>query len=196
MRKKAARSNRADMLSEGSFSAFLDKVEAAWLAERPDLDLRLACTMLKLERASQLHERRVEAISKKIGLHTGELRVLLALRRSGRPYEQRPTDLFRTLLVTSGAVTKRVARLQEAGMIIRIPASDDGRSENVRLTPKGFTISDRAISEIAREVQHVQTESGLSESEIEVLDLTLSKLLNATSAGKAGTAKRGKSDSA
>jgi DNA-binding MarR family transcriptional regulator len=192
MRKKVARPNRADMLSEKSFSAFLDKVAAAWLAERPDLDLRLAFTMLKLERVNQLHERRVTAVSKRIGLHTGELRVLLALRRSGRPYEQRPTDLFRALLVTSGAVTKRVARLQKAGMIIRIPASDDGRSEYVRLTPKGFTISDRAISEIARDMLHVQTESSLLESEVEVFDLTLSKLLNATSAGKAGAGKRGK----
>ena len=32
----------------------------------------------------------------------------------GRPYEQRPTDLFRSFLVTSGAMTKRLARLQDA----------------------------------------------------------------------------------
>src|SRR6202000_1024656 len=108
------RSKGAELASEPPFSALYDNVEAAWLAERPDLDLRLACTLLRMERANQLHEKRVETISKKIGLHTGELHVLLALRRSGRPYEQRPTDLFRALLVTSGAMTKRVARLQDS----------------------------------------------------------------------------------
>jgi DNA-binding MarR family transcriptional regulator len=156
----------------------LDDIESAWLTERPDLDLATACTLLRMERANHLHEGRVQEISKTIGLQTGELHVLLALRRSGRPYELRPTDLFRALLVTSGAMTKRAARLQEGGFILRVSANDDGRSELVRLTAKGLAVADRGIAEIARVVQQVRIESGLTDQEIAVLDRSLRKLLS------------------
>jgi hypothetical protein len=89
-------------------------IEAAWLQQRPDLDMAMACTPLRTERVNQLQEMRVHALSKSVGLQTGELHVLLALRRSGKPYELRPTDLFRAL---PGAMTKRVARLQEGGSL-------------------------------------------------------------------------------
>ncbi|MBR0816604.1 MarR family winged helix-turn-helix transcriptional regulator [Bradyrhizobium liaoningense] len=155
-----------------------DDIEAAWLEQRPDLDLAAACTLLRLERANQLHEVRLQEISKTIGLQTGELYVLLALRRSGKPYELRPTDLFRALLVTSGAMTKRVARLQEGGFILRVSANDDGRSELVRLTAKGLATADRGITEIAKVVESVTEASGLTKAEIAMLDRCLRKLLS------------------
>jgi DNA-binding MarR family transcriptional regulator len=155
-----------------------DDIEAAWLEQRPDLDMATACTLLRLERVSQLHEMRLQEISKTVGLQTGELYVLLALRRSGKPYELRPTDLFRALLVTSGAMTKRVARLQKGGLILRVSANDDGRSELVRLTAKGLATADRGITEIAKVVENVTEASGLTKAEIGMLDRCLRKLLS------------------
>src|SRR6201995_4767811 len=173
--------------------AIYDDMESAWLTERPDLNLAVACTLLRMERANHLHEARVQAISKAVGLHTGELLVLLALRRSGKPYELRPTDLFRALLVTSGAMTKRVARLQEGGFILRVSANDDGRSELVRLTAKGLATADRGITEIARAVARVTEASGLTHVEIAALDRALRKLLTVTNT-KAGTRKKRAAD--
>ncbi|RZN33730.1 MarR family winged helix-turn-helix transcriptional regulator [Bradyrhizobium sp. Leo121] len=158
-------------------STLYDDIEAAWLEQRPDLDLTAALTLLRLERVNQLHEKRLQDISKAVGLQTGELYVLLALRRSGKPYELRPTDLFRALLVTSGAMSKRVARLQEGGFILRVSANDDGRSELVRLTAKGLATADRGITEIARVVETVTAASGLTKTEIAMLDRCLRKLL-------------------
>ena len=158
-------------------SSLYDDIEAAWLEQRPDLDMATACTLLRLERVNQLHEMRLQEISKTVGLQTGELYVLLALRRSGKPYELRPTDLFRALLVTSGAMTKRVARLQERGLILRVSANDDGRSELVRLTAKGLATADRGITEIAKVVESVAGASGLTKTEIVMLDRCLRKLL-------------------
>lgn len=155
-----------------------DDIEAAWLIQRPDLDLKPACTLLRMERASLMHGARVQAISKIMGLVPGDLHVLLALRRCGKPYEMRPTDLFRTLLVTSGAMTKRVARLQEAGLILRVSANDDGRSELVRLTAKGVSVADRGISEIVHCVKRITTECQLTEHEIDVMDRVFRKLLS------------------
>jgi DNA-binding MarR family transcriptional regulator len=158
-------------------SGLYDDIEAAWLEQRPDLDLAAACTLLRLEHVSLLHEIRLQEISKTVGLQTGELYVLLALRRSGKPYELRPTDLFRALLVTSGAMTKRVARLQEGGFVLRVSANDDGRSELVRLTAKGLATADRGITEIARVVESVTEASGLTKAELATLDKCLRKLL-------------------
>jgi DNA-binding MarR family transcriptional regulator len=171
-----------------------DDIEAAWLQQRPDLDMAMACTLLRMERVNQLHEMRVQAISKTVGLQTGELHVLLALRRSGKPYELRPTDLFRALLVTSGAMTKRVARLQEGGFILRVSANDDGRSELVRLTAKGLATADRGITEIARVVERVSEDSGLTRTEIAALDRALRKLLTVTTAQKGTRKKRAAAD--
>jgi DNA-binding MarR family transcriptional regulator len=176
--------------SEKSMATLYDDIEAAWLQQRPDLDMAMACTLLRMERVNQLHEMRVQAISKTVGLQTGELHVLLALRRSGKPYELRPTDLFRALLVTSGAMTKRVARLQEGGFILRVSANDDGRSELVRLTAKGLATADRGITEIARVVERVSEESGLTQTEIAGLDRALRKLLTVTTAQKGTRRKR------
>jgi DNA-binding MarR family transcriptional regulator len=183
-REGAGRNAAASRTRRGD--ALYDDIESAWLVERPDLDLEVACTLLRMERANHLHETRVQAISKTIGLQTGELYVLLALRRSGKPYELRPTDLFRALLVTSGAMTKRVARLQEGGFILRVSANDDGRSELVRLTAKGLAVADRAIAEIARVVEQVRIESGLTDQEIAVLDRSLRKLLSVKAIKLAG----------
>ena len=159
-------------------STLYDDIEAAWLEQRPDLDMATACTLLRLERVNQLHEKRLQEISRTVGLQTGELYVLLALRRSGKPYELRPTDLFRALLVTSGAMTKRVARLQKGGLILRVSANDDGRSELVRLTAKGLATADRGITEIAKVVENVTEASGLTKAEIAMLDRCLRKLLS------------------
>jgi len=177
---------------ERSTATLYDDIEEAWLQQRPDLDMAMACTLLRLERVNQLHEMRVQELSKSAGLQTGELHVLLALRRSGKPYELRPTDLFRALLVTSGAMTKRVARLQEGGFILRVSANDDGRSELVRLTIKGLATADRAITEIARAVARVTEQSGLTKVEIAALDRALRKLLTVPPA-KAGTRKKRRS---
>jgi DNA-binding MarR family transcriptional regulator len=177
MRKKSAASADTGHVAQ---DALYDDIETAWQQQRPDLDLVMACTLLRLERVNQLHEMRVQEISETIGLQTGELHVLLALRRSGKPYELRPTDLFRTLLVTSGAVTKRVARLQEGGFILRVSANDDGRSELVRLTAKGLVTADRGIAEIAKGTRVVAEESGLTRADINALDRALRKLLTVT----------------
>jgi DNA-binding MarR family transcriptional regulator len=70
-----------------------------------------------------------------------------------------------------------VARLQEGGFVLRVSASDDGRSELVRLTAKGLAAADRGIAEVARVVEGVTEASGLTKAELAMLDRCLRKLL-------------------
>src|SRR5690606_36219631 len=85
----------------------LDTISRAWAQVRPDVDFWLAGFFLRIEYAHYLHDRRVQEVAKQAGANVGDLHVLLALRRNGPGVAMRPTDLYRELLVTSGAITKR-----------------------------------------------------------------------------------------
>src|SRR5579863_448119 len=95
----------------------LDLLVEQWHHERPDVDLTafvIAATIKLIDQQSEAEFRRLAG---KFGIATGDLRVLLALRRSGVDNPKRPTDLFQSLLVTSGAMTKQVDRLVARNLV-------------------------------------------------------------------------------
>lgn len=75
---------------------------------------------------------------KEFDIPGAEMRVMLALRRAGHPYARRPTDLFRALLISSGAITKQVDRLIAKEMVVRTSDPLHGGGFLIRLTPKGL----------------------------------------------------------
>jgi DNA-binding MarR family transcriptional regulator len=80
------------------------------------------------------------------GLNQALFGVLAALRRAGPPYCLSPTELYNSLLISSGAMTNRLDRLRTAGHIKRIADPVDGRSKLVALTPKGKRLIDRILA--------------------------------------------------
>src|SRR4051794_41629557 len=68
------------------------------------------------------------------GLDVPSFDVLAALRRAGEPYRLTPTALMRTALVTSGAITQRLDRLEERGLITRERREGDSRAGADSLT--------------------------------------------------------------
>jgi len=83
------------------------------------------------------------------GISGGDMGVLFALRRSGPPFVSRPTDLFRVLLVSSGAITKKVDRLVEVECVERLPDPGHRGGFLVRLTKKGLRMVDGAARYLA-----------------------------------------------
>jgi DNA-binding MarR family transcriptional regulator len=79
------------------------------------------------------------------GLPFSDVRLLFALRRAGPSHALRPTDLFRTLLVTSGAITKQVDRLVANGMVERQPDPSHGGAFLIRMTERGREVSESAF---------------------------------------------------
>src|SRR6266511_1545371 len=63
----------------------------------------------------------------------------------GPPYRLSPTDLYTSFLVTSGAMTNRIQRLEEAALVIRSPDPYDRRGILVGLTARGHRLIDRAV---------------------------------------------------
>lgn len=78
----------------------------------------------------------IEAVFAKHGIDTGEFDVLATLSRSGPPYALRPTELFETMMISSGGLTDRLRRLEKRGLIVREASDEDRRSLIVRLSPR------------------------------------------------------------
>jgi DNA-binding MarR family transcriptional regulator len=123
----------------------VDHLTDQWAEERPELDtsaLRLSARVVRLER---FLARRIQADLETVGLSEGEVNVLAALRRAGPPYELTPTELYRGLLLSSGAMTNRLDRLEDAGLVRRIPDETDRRRTRVALTERGRETVDEAM---------------------------------------------------
>lgn len=116
-----------------------------WEEQRPDLDFtvfRLVGSVMQLAQILETEFR--DLAQSRFGIGSGDLRILMALRRAGEPYVLRPTDLFQSLLVSSGAVTKQVDRLAEAGFVKKLLPKGAKRRRVIALTPKGLRATDYA----------------------------------------------------
>ena len=74
---------------------------------------------------------------RELGLTTAEFDVIVSLRRSGAPYRQKPSDLSRSLLLSSGGTSNVTNQLVRRGLVVREPDPDDGRGTQIRLTDEG-----------------------------------------------------------
>ena len=153
-------------------------IAASLKQERPDLDQADYLYLLYLQRAGRIidavHEKHCRAV---FGISSAEMRVLFALRRSGPSYALRPTELFRSLLVTSGAITKQVDRLISTGHVDRQPGPEKSGGFLIHLTQKGFEVADAALTALAD--SSVVSHSALTEDERKtVLRLTEKILLD------------------
>ncbi|WP_095059466.1 MarR family winged helix-turn-helix transcriptional regulator [Pseudomonas sp. Irchel s3f7] len=126
-----------------------ESVAEAWKKERPDIDHSGLSVVLRIRSLAMLIDQNLSEISEDLGLDHKELILLFALRRSGKPYCMRPTDVFRLLKVTSGAATYRVDKLVEKGVVDRVADPLDRRSQLIRLTLKGKSQVDGAVERLA-----------------------------------------------
>lgn len=125
----------------------MDKVQAEWAHERPDLDSSPVGVIGRLHRLANALTVELVKVYREHGLGEAEFDVLAALRRIGEPYERTPGDLARSTMVTTGAMTKRLDRMVEAGLVTRRVSEVDGRGRVIALTPHGRTVIDRAYAD-------------------------------------------------
>ena len=101
----------------------------------------------RLSQAALLISRdRLNPVFARFGLQSGEFDVLATLRRSGAPYALTPTALYEATMVTSGAMTNRLDRLEKSRLIVRGPHPEDRRGVVVQLTEKGRALIDEAVT--------------------------------------------------
>ena len=150
--------------------------EEEWGREWPDIDAKVMALVGRLLEATHLLERDwFSPLAAQFDLHQGEFDVIATLRRSGEPYDLTPTELHEGLMLSSGAMTSRLDRLQRKGLIERVPAPSDRRSILVRLTPNGLALIDKILPlHVANEQDAL---ASLTSKEQEQLNELLIKLM-------------------
>ncbi|MHC5903667.1 MarR family winged helix-turn-helix transcriptional regulator [Streptomyces sp. S6] len=126
------------------------RIQADWRRERPDLDVSPQGVIGRLHTLAGRLTGELGLVYERYGLGEGEFDVLCALRRAGEPYERAPGELAAHTMVTTGAMTKRIDRLERAGLVTRRRAADDQRGRIVALTRPGRELIDRAFTDHMR----------------------------------------------
>lgn len=153
----------------------VDAILEQWRRERPDLDASPMAPIGRIKRCEALLAQRLESAFAQFDLSTWEFDMLATLRRSGAPWCLSPTELFSTLMVTSGTMTHRLKRLESRGLITRVTNAEDARSMLVQLSDDGLALIDKAVE------KHVENErqilAGIPAETLAALDRSLSALL-------------------
>lgn len=122
-------------------------VVGQWERERPDLAEALwpVEVLARIQRMNRTIDKYLKTFTAEHGLEVGEFDVLVTLRRSGPPYALTAGGLIPAAMVTSGAITNRIDRLEAKGLVERVRDGADRRSVLIRLTDRGRTLADSVI---------------------------------------------------
>jgi len=108
-------------------------------------------------------------------LDWSEYKLLSLLTREGEVYRSSPGKLARIMELSSGAMTNRLDRLEQAGLVRRLPDPDDRRGILVELTPDGKRVYEDAVGVQGRKESLVA--SALSVPEKKQLNALLRRLM-------------------
>ena len=122
----------------------VDRITSQWNAVRPDVDISPVAVIGRVSRLSRLIDRRLGENFARYGIENWMYDVLATLRRSGAPYELTAGELVRQTMVTTGAITNRIDRLEQRRLVERASAHDR-RKVIVRLTERGLDLVDEIV---------------------------------------------------
>ncbi|HET6549261.1 MAG TPA: MarR family transcriptional regulator [Solirubrobacter sp.] len=125
----------------------VDLILEQWRRERPELDPSPIGIVGRVSRLARELEARLEPVYREHGLEGGWHDVLATLRRQGPPFRMRVTDLTDALMLTSSGTTKRLDRLERAGLIARSADPDDRRGVLIALTDAGLESIDATTAD-------------------------------------------------
>lgn len=152
----------------------VDLILQDWIRERPDLDPSPMGIFGRVTRVYSRAHRRLERLLSDYDLTPASFDVLANLRRAGDPYRRTPSELASSSMLTSGALTGRLDKLEQQGLISREPAPEDRRVMYARLTEKGVELIDEVITEHLRQENRML--GGLSVRERTALSSALAAL--------------------
>jgi len=151
----------------------VDRITRQWRSVRPDVDSSPIGVIGRVSRLSRLVDRRLADNFARYDLENWMYDVLATLRRSGEPYELTAGALVNQTMVTTGAITNRIDRLEERGLVERARA-DDRRKVIVRLTRRGLDLVDEVVA------SHLATERAILAALSERQRHELARLLRTT----------------
>jgi len=149
----------------------VDLILEQWARERPELDASPIGVIGRVSRLARELEQRLEPVYREHDLEPGWHDVLATLRRTGPPYRLRASEFTSALMLTSSGTTKRLDRLERAGLVERTPDPDDRRGILIGLTAAGRERIDAATE------AHLENERRLLDALTEAERRRLAELL-------------------
>ena len=153
----------------------IDRLLATWVPQLPDIDLDVEAAVQRLQRLVRYIRRQMDDTLGEVGLSWGEWGVLGFLRLGGEPYRASPGRLSEHLGLSSGAMTNRLDRLEEAGYVRRLPDPDDRRGVQVELTDAGHDVWLRSVD--AQAAKEALLASALNDRELAQLNRLLRRAM-------------------
>lgn len=124
--------------------------------------------ILSLVRLTDLGLEKSRAKLSPLGLTQAAFEVLITLRSLAPPRQLTPTELQKSILITSGGMTKVLHQLEQQNYIERKENPEDGRSMFVLLTDAGAAYAEQAMAEVAKGDREVLL-TAFTPEELEVL---------------------------
>jgi DNA-binding MarR family transcriptional regulator len=141
----------------------------------PGLDYEVEGIVDRIGGINRRLKRELEATLSEFGLTHGEWQVLTNLRTGGEPFCSTPGELASDLDLSSGAMTNRLDRLEEAGLVRRHPDPHDRRGIQVELTKEGRALWEASASAQGRKEAVIA--SALTKAEQRQLNGLLRKIM-------------------
>lgn len=153
----------------------IDELQSDWNKQRPDLDPEPMGVVLRIQALAKILGNQTAERLQRFDLQWWQYDVLSTLRRRGAPFIMAATDLASSTRLTSGAMTNRIDRLEDDGLVRRVKDENDGRRVLVQLTQEGFKLIESATE--ARFETAMEALEGLSKRQRESLSNLLRLVL-------------------
>jgi cytochrome b561 len=127
----------------------IDRFVAGVVAIFPTLDPEVEAAVDRMSKIMKYIDRATEGNVKLFGLNVGEFKVLLRLREANETLTA--GALADMLDLSPSAMTNRLDRLEEDGLVSRARDTEDRRSVLVSLTPRGEEVVGQAVERQAKE---------------------------------------------
>ena len=122
----------------------IDELQSDWHKQRPDLDPNPMGVVLRIQALAKILGDQTAKRLQSFDLQWWQYDVLSALRRQGEPFIMAATELADSAMLTSGAMTNRIDRLEEDQLVRRVKDENDLRRVLVQLTKKGLKLIEGA----------------------------------------------------
>jgi len=122
----------------------IDELQNDWGTQRPDLNTEPMGVVLRIQALAKILGDQTAVTLQNFDLQWWQYDVLSSLRRQGKPFIMTATELADSAMLTSGAMTNRIDRLEEDGLVRRIRDDNDGRRVLVQLTNEGISLVEEA----------------------------------------------------
>ncbi|TWF95923.1 MarR family winged helix-turn-helix transcriptional regulator [Saccharopolyspora dendranthemae] len=128
----------------------VDRIQAAWQRERPDMPVESIGVITRIWRIAKLLEDQRRRSDARAGVDAATRDLLSTLRRSGPPYRLAAGEIARQSLVSAGAISQRVTRAEQRGLVVRARGGHDGRTVQVELTDAGHALVQDHVEDLLR----------------------------------------------